>query len=129
MWTALALSALVGLATHTSSTNPRKEYRAKNGERVLVTNSSKTEATDESRLEFFSSTSQLLCSLDFSSKDGEHGFGVVKAAWTPDQRFFVFSLSSSGGHQTWHSPTFFYDLSDGTLRSLDTFVRAAGISN
>jgi hypothetical protein len=49
----------------------------------------------------------MLCALDCSSEDSEHGFGIVKAAWTPDNKYFVFSLTSSGGHQSWHFPKHF----------------------
>ena len=38
----------------------------------------------------------------------EHGYGVTKAVWTPDSHFFVYSLESSGGHEAWHSPVWFY---------------------
>ena len=54
----------------------------------------------------------------------EHGYGVVKAEWTPDSQYFVFSLTSSGGHQAWHAPTEFYSQVDGTVRSLDDYFRS-----
>ena len=50
----------------------------------------------ESRIEFKSSDGKIACSLDYSSEDNEHGFRVVKAEWTPDSQYFVFSLTSSG---------------------------------
>jgi hypothetical protein len=49
-------------------------------------------------------------SHDFSSPDGQHGYTVEKAEWTPDSRFFVFSLVSSGGHSVQNSPTMFYSV-------------------
>ena len=84
--------------------------------------------SSESRLEFYSPQDQMLCALDYSSEDSEHGFGVVKAAWTPDDNYFVFSLASSGGHQPWHTPTLFYGIRDHAVHSLDSYVKAAGIS-
>jgi hypothetical protein len=104
------------------------EYRVKSGDRVIVTSKKAREATPESTLRFYSPQSQRRCSLDFSSEDGEHGFGVVRAAWTPDESYFVFSLTSSGGHQAWHSPTVFYNLRDTEIYSLDSYTTAAGIS-
>jgi hypothetical protein len=104
-----------------------KLYLSKDGHRVLIHDSSKPEATDESKIEFYSADNRMLCTLDYTSEDGEHGFGVVKAAWTPDSNYFVFSLTSSGGHQAWHAPTLFYNIRDNTLRSLDSYVDA-GIS-
>jgi hypothetical protein len=60
--------------------------------------------------------------VKYTSADGEHGFGVVKAAWTPDSQYFVYSLASSGGHQAWRSPTFFYDRRNERVRSFDEEV-------
>ena len=65
---------------------------------------------------------RILCSRNYGSEDGEHGYGVEKAAWTPDSRFFVYSLSSSGGHQAWHFPTDFISTTDYKFRRLDDFV-------
>jgi hypothetical protein len=82
----------------------------------------------ESRIVFGSSDGKVSCTLDYSSDDSEHGFGVVKAEWTPDSQYFVFSLASSGGHQAWHAPTQFLSRNDATIRSLDDYFAAAGIS-
>jgi len=46
--------------------------------------------------------------LDLSSSDGEHGYIVDAAAWTPDSKYFVFSVESSGGHQPWAFPTYVF---------------------
>ena len=81
----------------------------------------------ESRITFQSNDGKIACTLDYSSEDSEHGFGVVKAEWTPDSQYFVFSLTSSGGHQAWHAPTQFLSREDGTVRTLDDYF-AAGIS-
>ena len=99
------------------------------GARVVVVPIGKATAHvgSESRIEFRSADNDLLCALDYSSEDGEHGLGVVKAEWTPDSRYFVFSLSSSGGHQPWHAPTEFYSRRDGTIRELDDYFQP-GIS-
>ena len=81
----------------------------------------------ESRIEFKSGDSKIACAVDYSSKDNEHGSRVVKAEWTPDSQYFVFSLTSSGGHQPWHALTQFLSRNDGTVRSLDDYF-APGIS-
>ena len=62
----------------------------------------------ESRVLIYRGDGHLANVVDYSSPDGNHGFGVVKAAWTPDSQFFVYSMTSSGGHQSWKSPTYFY---------------------
>lgn len=83
----------------------------------------------ESLIEFRRNGGRLLCGIDYSSSDGEHGFGIVKGAWTPDSRYFVFSLASSGGHQSWHAPTQFYSRKTQAIRTLDDYLDGAGISN
>lgn len=115
-----------------SDTKGPKEYKSKDGNRVVIFPIRKRTAepafmSHESRLEFYSPDNELLCALDYSSEDHEHGFGVVKATWTPDNDYFVFSLTSSGGHQAWHAPTLFYSARDHEIRSLDRYVAAAGI--
>jgi len=110
-----------------------REYKGKDGTRVVILPIRKwtrepAYKSYESRLEFYSPRQELLCALDYSSEDSEHGFGIVKAAWTPDSNYFVFSLTSSGGHQAWHAPTFFYGVRDSEIHSLDSYVDAAGIS-
>jgi len=82
----------------------------------------------ESRIEFHSNDGKISCALDYSSEDSEHGYGVVKAAWTPDSRYFVYSLASSGGHQAWHAPTQFLNREDGKVRTLDDYFES-GISD
>src|SRR5437899_963523 len=86
------------------------EYKGKDGTRVVIQPIRKwtrdpAYKSYESRVEFYSPQHEMLCALDYSSEDSEHGFGIVKAAWTPDSNYFVFSLTSSGGHQSWHFPT------------------------
>lgn len=114
-----------------SQTEAQKDYRSKDGRVVIfpVRRWAGDYVSHESRLEFYSPDNELMCALDYSSEDHEHGFGVVKAAWTPDNEYFVFSLTSSGGHQAWHAPTLFYSVRDHEIRSLDNYVAgAAGIS-
>ncbi|HTQ62005.1 MAG TPA: hypothetical protein VMI32_17405 [Candidatus Solibacter sp.] len=122
---AVAVFAVVPLC---GKEGTRIEYKAKDGSRVVAASKSHREATPESVLEFYSPENQRLCTLDYSSEDGEHGFGIVKAAWTPDGHYFVFSLTSSGGHQAWHSPTLFYSPRDNKIRRLDDYTTSSGIS-
>jgi hypothetical protein len=116
--------ALISVLPFCLRASGKKEYKAKDGTRVAIVPLGKLSGHDdaESRIEFYSPQNQMLCALDYSSEDGEHGFGVVKAAWTPDQKYFVFSLTSSGGHQAWHAPTLFYSVKDDALHALDSYV-------
>lgn len=106
------------------------EYKNSEGFRVVVSPVDKDSGhlDKESKLEFYSPEDQRLCTLDYSSADGEHGFSVVKAAWTPDGQYFVFSMTSSGGHQSWHAPTLFYSQKNKAVFDLDSYVEASGIS-
>ena len=108
----------------------QSEYKNADGFKVVIFPVGKQsgQQNNESKLEFYSSQNQRLCTLDYSSVDGEHGFGVVKAAWTPDSKYFVFSMSSSGGHQPWHAPTLFSSAQSKAVYSLDSYVEASGIS-
>jgi len=79
----------------------------------------------ESRVEVRSKSGRLLAQHEYSSGDGEHGYGVAKAAWTPDSGFFVYSLENSGGQQPWHSPVEFYSRAAGRIFSLDDALHDA----
>lgn len=76
----------------------------------------------ESKIEIRSQNGVLLFTVNYGSEDGEHGFGVERASWTPDSQFFVFSMSSSGGHQAWHFPTDFIAVHDFKIWSLDDYL-------
>lgn len=80
-----------------------------------------TGAGGESQVEIREGSDTLL-TRRFSSPDGQHGFIVQHAEWTPDSRFFVFSLASSGGHQPWHFPTFFYSRRVNKVEALDPYT-------
>jgi hypothetical protein len=128
------VTVMTAAESHEQAKQEKKQsrYAAPDGAvTVLVVPISKAagRAEYESRIEFKSADGGIACAIDYSSVDSEHGFGVVKAEWTPDSQYFVFSLTSSGGHQAWHAPTQFLSRKDGTIRSLDDYFEAAGISN
>lgn len=62
----------------------------------------------ESRVVIRSSNGDTLTSEDHSSPRGENGHYVYAAKWSLDSEFFVYSLSSSGGHQPWSFPIMVY---------------------
>jgi hypothetical protein len=122
--TALLIAALEAVA---QQARPRiQKYPSPDKDVVAIIATTKAvEATEESSIEFRSSSGKVLGRMDYSSPDGEHGYGVVKAAWTPDSEFFVYSLESSGGHQAWHSPVHFYSRKRAQIFSLDDTLRDA----
>lgn len=128
-WSEPLIAVVAAITLSTSIGKPEdKTYKSKDGSRVVITNKLKDEGTPESVVAIYARDDRKMCALDFSSADGEHGFGVAKAAWTPDEKYFVFSLTSSGGHQAWHAPTLFYSLRDKEIHILDSYISAAGIS-
>jgi hypothetical protein len=76
----------------------------------------------ESKIEILSKEGKRIWIVKYTSSDGEHGFGVFKAAWTPDSQYFVYSLVSSGGYEPGRSPIFFYDWRVERVRSFDEEV-------
>ncbi|TAM81947.1 MAG: hypothetical protein EPN47_11130 [Acidobacteria bacterium] len=59
---------------------------------------------------------------DFSSKDGEHGYGVVRAQWTPDSQYFVCRMGSSGGHSPMYAPVVFWSRKSNHFYQLKTYT-------
>jgi hypothetical protein len=80
---------------------------------------------NESRVEIRKSDGKLICSKDYSSSDGEHGYGVQEGEWTPDSQFFVYDTASSGGHQPYRAPTFFYSRQDNRVRNIEELTNRA----
>jgi len=99
------------------------------GTMTAIVRSIKTsETTKESRIEVRSKQGRTLASRSYMSKDGEHGQGIIKAAWTPDSQFFVYSLESSGGHQAWHTRIHFFSHNRNEIISLDDALKDAVIN-
>ena len=62
----------------------------------------------ESRVVIRTSKGETLTSKDYSSPRGFNGYHVLRAQWSPDSKFFVYSMSSSGGHSPWSFPMAVY---------------------
>jgi hypothetical protein len=58
----------------------------------------------ESRVVIRTRGGETITAKDYSSPRGENGLYVVEAKWSPDSQFFVYSMSSSGGHSPWSYP-------------------------
>jgi hypothetical protein len=58
----------------------------------------------ESRVVIRTSNGDTVTSKDYLSPRGTNGYYVVNAKWSPDSQFFVYSMSSSGGHSPWSFP-------------------------
>jgi hypothetical protein len=123
-WLTLALAAILTSLPGIARTNEAKDYPSPDGRFVaqVIQLPIVPYGSGESRIVIHSIKGRVLYSKDYSSWDGEHGYGVEKATWTPDSNFFVFSLSSSGGHSAWHSPIEFVSVRKAKLYSLDDLV-------
>jgi hypothetical protein len=62
----------------------------------------------ESRVVIRTAAGDTLTSKDYSSPRGTNGYYVYSAKWSPDSQFFVFSMTSSGGHSPWSYPIVVY---------------------
>jgi hypothetical protein len=119
----IVFCALV-LLTVLAHSGDQKEYLSPDGKyRAYVIPLPKAPyGSGESKIMIKAKSGKTLSLKSYGSEDGEHGFGVEKAAWTFDSRFFVYSMSSSGGHQAWHFPTNFISTTDWKIRNLDDYV-------
>jgi hypothetical protein len=81
--------------------SPDKELRAV----VLPVDVSLYATPDmESRVVIRTRSGDTVTAKDYSSPRGMNGLYVVDAKWSPDSQFFVYSMSSSGGHSPWSYP-------------------------
>jgi dipeptidyl aminopeptidase/acylaminoacyl peptidase len=118
----ISILALVPIPTLVHSAE-QKEYLSPDGKyRAYVFSLPNALGSRECQITIQVKNGRTLCSKSYASEDGEHGFGVEKAAWTPDSKFFVYSMSSSGGHQSWRFPTDFIPITDCKIRNLDNYV-------
>ena len=117
-----AVMMVICIWTHSVfATDISKAIPAPNGQATaIISGTSKTDC--EFALEILSADRRLLIHEDFHSEDREHGSCLGMAQWTSDSQFFVFSVQSSGGHQSWHTPIMFFDLKMARLLALEQFV-------
>jgi hypothetical protein len=81
---------------------------------------------NESRLEVRQAGGALVSVHDFSSSDGEHGYKANKAQWTANSKFFVVSLSSSGGHSPIYEPLVCWSRRDNLFYQLRDYTALGG---
>ena len=89
---------------------------------VLASGKEKGSEQAESRVEIHDRKGTVLCVHDFSSPDGEHGYGADTVQWTPDSEFFVFRMRNSGGHMPMYAPLVFWSRSRNHFYQLDDYT-------
>lgn len=77
----------------------------------------------ESRIVIRSSDGDTLTSADYSSRRGMNGYYVHSAKWSPDSQFFVYSLTSSGGHQPWSFPIMVYSRKRNLIAAFSAMIQ------
>jgi len=82
----------------------------------------------ESRLVFRSSDGTTLTSQDYSSPRGANGYYVVHGQWSPDSQYFVFSMSSSGGHSPWSFPIKVYAVKKKLIANFSDMIGGPTVS-
>jgi hypothetical protein len=76
----------------------------------------------ESRVVIRSANGDTLNSLDHSSPRGMNGYYVDHTQWSPDSKFFVYNLVSSGGHSPWSHPTMVYSVEHNRFASFSDLI-------
>jgi hypothetical protein len=76
----------------------------------------------ESRVVFRSSDGTTLTSQDYSSPRGANGYYVFHGQWSPDSQYFVFSMSSSGGHSPWSFPIKVYSVKKNLIANFSDMI-------
>lgn len=76
----------------------------------------------ESRVVLPSRNGDTLTSKDYSSPRGTNGYHVLRAQWSPDSQFFVFSMASSGGHSPWSFPTMAYGREKNVIAKVSDMI-------
>lgn len=102
----------------------QSEYRSPDGLATATIHSAPLWA-GESVVQIRTRYGKLLAERDFSSEDHEHGYVVVQARWTPDSKFFVFCLESSGGHSPMRTPVLFFSTVYKEFFVLDELLKQA----
>jgi hypothetical protein len=76
----------------------------------------------ESRVVIRTNKGDTLTSKDYSSPRGANGYYVFNAKWSPDSQFFVYSMSSSGGHSPWSFPMMVYSRQKNRIAGFSNMI-------
>jgi len=100
---------------HRSIASPDTKFTAE----IIAKDTQFTEDT----VAIVSKPSGLRTEFPMTSATGSNGRNVLKAEWSPDSKFFVFSTFSSAGHSSWNFQTFVYSVDTNKFVSVDEKVR------
>jgi hypothetical protein len=96
------------------------QRKSPNGQHTIaVVRAGGPTGANEDTISFLSSEGRLLLKKSFASKDGQHGYSIIRGQWSSDSMFYAFCMASSGGHQPWHVPTSVYSVATNQLYCID----------
>jgi hypothetical protein len=114
--------SLVSLAISASVESEKREITSPDGTLVAEILSRMAQFTEDT-VKIVSKESGSHAEFSMASQNGANGRNVLKAQWSPDSKFFVFSTFSSGGHSGWNFRTFVYSVDANKFVSVDEKVR------
>lgn len=79
-------------------------------------------SVSEGILEFRTKQGKLLLKKNYPSKDGQHGYDIGPIGWTANSKFFLYTLTSSGGHQAWHQGVAVYSIQERRILNLEDYL-------
>ena len=116
----LLISSFVAMASLVRAQQPQNYKSPDDFFHVRITPAGKI--CPEARLAILNRAGAVLYRKDFSSSGCEHGYVIVRGEWSPDSKFFVFNVESTGGHQPGHLPVYFYSRRENKLYRLEDFI-------
>lgn len=120
----LVLFFMVFLVPSISQSTEQKKYLSPNGEYQAFVSALPGKQSNGSMVIIKNKDGKTIFSKSYGSEDREHGEIVIQAEWTPNSIFFVYSLESSGGHQPWHAPIYYFSVQDFKIHNLDDYIGA-----
>jgi len=97
------------------------DYRSPDGALTAVVDAGRGEDC-EARITWRGADGQIVLKKDYTSPGHQNGYCVEMASWTPDSQFFVYNLTSSGGHSPWHFPVHFFARRTMTAENLEDYI-------
>lgn len=64
----------------------------------------------KSKVEILSSKGDLLATGHYSTTEKPFGNRLVHASWSPDSKYFIFSMEYTNIHPSWSCLTYFYSV-------------------
>jgi WD40 repeat protein len=114
--------SLVSLAVAASVESKKRDIASPDGTLVAEILSRMAQFTEDT-VKIVSRESGSRAEFPMTSESKANGRNVLKAEWSPDSRFFVFSTFSSGVHSSWNFQIFVYSVDANKFVSVDEKVR------